>query len=306
MLIKTIRLACCFALASIANLAWGQEVPSIEASSIGNFAVFSAGDCQGPLVVDLDYARNGIVHFMAKHGRDLRSTDCVKEMAAAEFLAQEHFPEMSEIYYYSIGEWTGENIEGLSDGVVWQLYIWPVRRMADHMTQQTYIKAVANPNTSKSAEASIREYGDRVRSFRTFGPEEAKPYIEFGYTLPEPDDFPPYIREAGMSVVKFMAEVLDRSVKYQKALEARNAKARAKAEAATGPSCRWANIRLVECVNGVDMTAGGVTSLVCGGHQPGTFGSPASACSPIFGYWCDLETGNMYKSRALGAEAICR
>ena len=256
-------------------------------------------------MVDLDYTTDGIVHFISKYGRDVSSSDCVKEVASAEFLAQEHFPDMSEIYHYSVGEWSGDSIEDLSGGVVWQIYIWPVRKMYERMTRQKYVKAVSNPNRSKSAEASIRIYGDRVRSFRTFGSEEAKPYIEFDYALPEPDNLPPYIREAGMTVVDRMAEVLNHSVKYRKALEARNAKARKKAEAVTGPSCRSANVRLVECVNGVDMSAGGVTALVCGGYQPGTFGSPASACSPLFGYWCDLQTGKMYESRALGAKAIC-
>lgn len=70
-------------------------------------------------------------------------------------------------------------------------------------------------------------------------------------------------------------------------------------------NCRAANVRLKECVSGVDMQAGGVTAIVCGGHQPGTFGSPASACSPISGFWCDVTTGKMYKSRTMGAAAIC-
>lgn len=70
-------------------------------------------------------------------------------------------------------------------------------------------------------------------------------------------------------------------------------------------NCYAANVRLNECVNGIDMNAGGVQALVCGGHQPGTFGSPAARCSPRFGYWCDFDTGTMYESRAEGAEAIC-
>ena len=71
-------------------------------------------------------------------------------------------------------------------------------------------------------------------------------------------------------------------------------------------SCQAANQRLVECVSGVDWRAGGVADIVCGGYQPGSFGSPASACSPLLGFWCDLTTGNMYESRANGADALCR